>query len=360
MRTGTCKFGASCKYHHPKHQAMASVAPVTLNYLGYPLRPGEKECIYYIKTGQCKFGATCKFHHPQLANVQTPTQSLPPQPQVGPALYPAMQSPSVGSSQQYGVLVARPPLLQSSYPQVPYGPMLLSPGVVSYPSWSPYPGSVSPAASPSAQSATSIYGITQLSPSAPAYTGAYSPLPASTGPSSSSQMEQAFPERPGQPECQYYMKTGDCKFGSSCRYHHPRQLSVPKANVALSPLGLPLRPGAAVCTHYTQRGQCKFGAVCRFDHPIPTAISYSPSASSLADMPVAPYPVGSSLGTLAPSSSSSELNSGSSRDSSSSTRNRNMASSVSTQSGFIGSTFSDDTPAQHSGHLSSSSKSASS
>lgn len=33
---------------------------------------------------------------------------------------------------------------------------------------------------------------------------------------------------------------------------------------------------------------------------------YSPSASSL-DMPVTPYPVGSLLGTLAPSSSSSEL-----------------------------------------------------
>ncbi|OVA15018.1 hypothetical protein BVC80_949g24 [Macleaya cordata] len=36
-------------------------------------------------------------------------------------------------------------------------------------------------------------------------------------------------------------------------------------------------------------------------------LSYSPSASSLADMPVAPYPVGSSLATLAPSSSSSDL-----------------------------------------------------
>lgn len=36
-------------------------------------------------------------------------------------------------------------------------------------------------------------------------------------------------------------------------------------------------------------------------------LSYSPSASSLADMPAAPYPVGSSVGTLAPSSSSSDL-----------------------------------------------------
>ncbi|RVW55725.1 Zinc finger CCCH domain-containing protein 6 [Vitis vinifera] len=48
-------------------------------------------------------------------------------------------------------------------------------------------------------------------------------------------------------------------------------------------------------------------------------LSYSPSASSLADMPVAPYPVGSSMGTLAPSSSSSDLRpeliSGSSKES---------------------------------------------
>ena len=37
MRTGTCKFGASCKYHHPR-QGGGSIAPVSLNYLGYPLR----------------------------------------------------------------------------------------------------------------------------------------------------------------------------------------------------------------------------------------------------------------------------------------------------------------------------------
>ena len=38
MRTGTCKFGATCKYHHPR-QGGGSVAPVSLSYLGYPLRP---------------------------------------------------------------------------------------------------------------------------------------------------------------------------------------------------------------------------------------------------------------------------------------------------------------------------------
>lgn len=100
--------------------------------------------------------------------------------------------------------------------------------------------------------------------------------------------------------------------------------------------------GAPICTHYTQRGQCKFGPACKFDHPM--GMSYSPSASSLADMPVAPYPVGSSIGILAPSSSSSEsrpkLNSGSSKDSSS-TR---MSSSMSTSSGSVGLIFSKSGP----------------
>ncbi|KAF2289201.1 hypothetical protein GH714_029375 [Hevea brasiliensis] len=355
MRTGMCKFGASCKYHHPK-QGGGSVSPVSLNYYGYPLRQGERECTYYVKTGHCKFGATCKFHHPQPANLQIPAQSVAPQvaplppPVAASTLYPTVQSPSVPSTQQYGIVVARPSLLPGSYVQGPYGPMVLSPGVVSYPSWSSYPAPVSPVASHSTQPGVvsgSVYGITQLSPSASAYTGIYQPISTSIGPSSSSQKEHSFPERPGQPECQYYMKTGDCKFGSSCRYHHPPELIAPKTTVLLSPIGLPLRPGAPTCTHYTQRGQCKFGPACKFDHPMGT-LSYSPSASSLADMPVAPYAVGSSIGTLAPSSSSSELRpellSGSSKDSSS-TR---MSSSSSTSSVLVGSTFSKSGPVPYS------------
>ncbi|XP_062012958.1 zinc finger CCCH domain-containing protein 34-like isoform X2 [Rosa rugosa] len=51
MRTGMSKFGATCKYHHPK-QGGGSAAPVSLNYYGYSLRPGERECSYYVKTGQ--------------------------------------------------------------------------------------------------------------------------------------------------------------------------------------------------------------------------------------------------------------------------------------------------------------------
>ncbi|KAF8394528.1 hypothetical protein HHK36_020738 [Tetracentron sinense] len=77
-------------------------------------------------------------------------------------------------------------------------------------------------------------------------------------------------------------------------------------------------------------------------------MSYSPSASSLADIPVAPYPVGSSLATLAPSSSSSELRqeliSGASKDSLS----MRIPSSENTPSGSVGSLFSQSGPVPHS------------
>ena len=56
------------------------------------------------------------------------------------------------------------------------------------------------------------------------------------------QMDNVFPERPDQPECQFYMKTGDCKFGAACKFHHPKERLVPAPNCVLSPLGLPLRP----------------------------------------------------------------------------------------------------------------------
>ncbi|KAI3812705.1 hypothetical protein L1987_17417 [Smallanthus sonchifolius] len=298
MRTGMCKFGASCKYHHPRH-GVGSSSTVPLNVSGYPLRPGEKECSYYVKTGQCKFGVTCKFHHPQpTAIIPSPPPPQAPLPESLPsALYPS----PVASSQPYGVF-ARPPLLPGSYFPGPYSPLLLPPGMVPFPGWNPYQAPVSPAASPSTVGAGPFYAVApHLSPPVPPYTGSYLSMP-----SSSSKKEHSLPERPGEPECQHYLKTGDCKFGSSCRYHHPPEWTVPNTNFVLSPMGLPLRPGAPLCTHYSQKGVCKFGPACKFDHPM-GVLSYSPSASSLADMPVAPYSVGLSVATLAPSSSSSDL-----------------------------------------------------
>lgn len=55
-----------------------------------------------------------------------------------PTLYSDLPSSSV-PSQQYGIVVARPPLPPGSYVQTPYGHVLLPPSMVPFPGWSPYP-----------------------------------------------------------------------------------------------------------------------------------------------------------------------------------------------------------------------------
>lgn len=30
----------------------------------YPDRPGEPDCIYYLRTGSCGYGSNCRFNHP--------------------------------------------------------------------------------------------------------------------------------------------------------------------------------------------------------------------------------------------------------------------------------------------------------
>jgi len=68
------------------------------------------------------------------------------------------------------------------------------------------------------------------------------------------------------------------------------------------------KQGVQPCAFYLQNGHCKFGSTCKFDHPL-GSLSYSPSVSSFIDVPVTPYPVGSLLSQLAPSTTSSELRS---------------------------------------------------
>lgn len=112
-----------------------------LTHCGVLLCQGEKDCSYYMRTGQCKFGVTCKFHHPQPAGIQV---SAPlPLPVPTPVIYPSMQSPSVQSSQQYGLVAGNwsfpgPALVPGSYLQGAHGTMLMPPGMVHFAGWNPY------------------------------------------------------------------------------------------------------------------------------------------------------------------------------------------------------------------------------
>ncbi len=64
----------------------ALLAAAGLAGMTNPIRPGQPDCAFFLKTGTCKFGETCKFNHPPLGTrkpapaVATPT--------IGPVQYP--------------------------------------------------------------------------------------------------------------------------------------------------------------------------------------------------------------------------------------------------------------------------------
>ncbi|CAM8928846.1 unnamed protein product [Rhodiola kirilowii] len=311
LKTGTCKFGSTCKFHHPREKA-GIAGKVTLNILGYPIRPSENECSYYLRTGECKFGSTCKFHHPQPSNMMVSTRSSP--------AYQSVNSPTNPSSQPYPGGVANWPMSSASFIPSPrwqgassYASLILPPGVVSIPGWNAYSGHMGSMSSMEGQhqaaGSNQVYGTSRRSEvtnlgsqgAYPQYRGSAIPVGMYALP-----RDNTFPERPGQPECQFYMKTGDCKFGAVCRFHHPRERVIPVPDCALSSLGLPLRQGEPLCAFYSRYGICKFGPSCKFDHPM-GIFGYNIPMPSSADLPVGQRFLGLSSASAALSLSSDGL-----------------------------------------------------
>ncbi|KAL3849015.1 hypothetical protein ACJIZ3_010897 [Penstemon smallii] len=227
LKTGTCKYGSTCKYHHPKDRKPES--PVLLNNMGLPIRQDAKPCLYYMRTGLCKYGYVCKFNHPQLTTA----------PNVLPVYASAVVPPSSVGEFSTAAL-SNTSYFPSSVVQLPqsYMPVMLSQPQ----GWNTYMGNLSPLP------VTSVL-------TAPASTGQLS-------------VGSYLPERPDQPECRHFMIHGSCKYGSDCKYHHPRERISQLASSSLGPLGLPLRPGLPICSDYSFYGICKYGPTCRYDHPL--------------------------------------------------------------------------------------------
>ncbi|KAH7682318.1 CCCH-type Zn-finger protein [Dioscorea alata] len=216
-KTGTCNFGATCKFHHPKDIQIpstghvnghtgygelalmynrASVPALMHNTKGLPIRPGESDCPFYIKTGSCKYGAACRFNHPERNFA------------FGSAMFP-----SAATSLPFGILNSAANIIQTIDPRLTQATLSMA----------------------------------------------------------------IYPQRPGQIECDFYMKTGHCKFGDRCRYDHPLDRSgaisaatqAGQLNVKLTLAGLPRREGSTVCAYYMKTGTCQFGPTCKYDHPPP-------------------------------------------------------------------------------------------
>lgn len=288
LKTGTCKFGSTCKFNHPRDKAGSAGRTAMLNIAGLPVRPGEKECAYFMRTGNCKYGATCKFHHPQ--PISAPGLQAPP----GYANTPPSPNPSQIPNMPWAPMNRGPLFQHRLHSPAAYQQMVLHPqAMMPLPTWGFQP--LGPPDASQQQLASPNYAFAP-SPDASAIvssynqfnSGASSGIQSSGGVGGGQQRDTTVPERPGQPECAYYIRTGICKYGMSCKFHHPRERGLPPTTTALNPLGLPFRPGAQACTYYLRFGNCKFGVACKFDHPLRDLNAVS---GSLSDMAGGSYPL---------------------------------------------------------------------
>ncbi|KAB1995245.1 hypothetical protein ES319_D13G148900v1 [Gossypium barbadense] len=278
LKTQRCKFGSKCKFNHPKDKLDAPGDSENLTVSGLPERPSEPPCAFYMKIGTCKFGSTCKFNHPKDIQIQLSLQNNVNCEQsdiamkiggISGDIKPALYHNSKG-------LPVRPDEVDC--------PFYLKTGSCKYGSTCRYNhpdrnAFVPPVAlGHSLIASASNLNIGVVNPASSLYQTidprlsqttllAQQTMPTLVG------TQPVYPQRPGQTECDYYMKTGECKFGDRCKFHHPiDRLTTNEASqqaIKLTLAGLPRREGSVHCPYYMKTGTCKYGATCKFDHPPP-------------------------------------------------------------------------------------------
>ncbi|KAM7492867.1 hypothetical protein LguiA_035788 [Lonicera macranthoides] len=293
LKTQRCKFGLRCKFNHPKDKLVPLGALESVDVSILPERPSEPPCTFYTKTGKCKFGATCKFNHPKdsVIPLAQPENGSVGQNEVS-------KHETTGDLNQVKPLFA-PALLHNSKglpvrPGEVDCPFYLKTGSCKYGATCRYNhpdiNAIIPPGVGSAFIASPVpphFNVSVVNPSASVLQTIDPRLTQST----LGMIPAIYPQRPGEIECDFYMKTGECKFGERCKYHHPidrsvQPLSVKEAqqqNVKLTLAGLPRREGSVNCPYYMKTGTCKYGATCKFDHPPPGEVMAmaTPTATSV-------------------------------------------------------------------------------
>ncbi|KAG8069031.1 hypothetical protein GUJ93_ZPchr0005g14386 [Zizania palustris] len=300
ISTGSCSYGLSCNFNHPllkpkpdvsslpSEQGNHGVAEILeLNCVGLPIREGARNCNFYMSNGTCRYGKKCHFNHPEQvidAQFDPPTRwendALPSlqllkkscehanlddiscmkssdHSTLDDTSYSKRSFNHVASDEKSSVLEVLPPnILQMLLPpeKVPLSTEAKVVKVNKDPNWS--------AASDDFAGCCSADCLGGLL---------------------CKQEHVHYPERPGRPECPFYMRFGDCKFGSACKYHHSKD-RFPSRYHSKYPLQgedqveYPERPGEPECPFYMKNGFCKFGVECKFHHPKgPTPSWWSPT-----------------------------------------------------------------------------------
>ncbi|KAJ4731122.1 Zinc finger CCCH domain-containing protein 37 [Rhynchospora pubera] len=347
VNEGRCDNGADCQFYHHRSRRPYEFnlnsrsywqgnheLETELNFLGLPLRPGKNDCPMYMEYGACELSTGCQYNHPNpdpvmaqqntnkefhegdsipsseepADNISSPSCGLPscmepmfyptPKPsfaRIKQMLLPPERPDNNGGNKELQAQLAsleglKDPIKLNStsssssgtgcelleYPERPGEPLCptyMKSGSCKLKSecWYDHPRDHNPKdpAKPPVQS----YGYNRES------------LPTDTKKnmvhsSITSEEESIYPERPGEPECPHYMKHGNCKFGPSCKFNHPKRLqkkappysSFMQASRATSghhteEMEFPERPGEPECSYYMKHGNCKFGSNCIFHHP---------------------------------------------------------------------------------------------
>jgi hypothetical protein len=71
-----------------------------------------------------------------------------------------------------------------------------------------------------------------------------------------------LPSRPGAAACQFFVRTGDCAYGLTCKWDHPD-----RAGPRLNSKGFPMRDNMGDCPFFMKTGDCKFSGSCKWNHP---------------------------------------------------------------------------------------------
>ncbi|KAF8026112.1 hypothetical protein BT93_F2812 [Corymbia citriodora subsp. variegata] len=267
VRNGWCKFGGNCKFSHPLKRTGMGESQV-FQRSGFEEKQekgeylestkqieckGRAECLFYMQHGTCRYGPDCRFHHPD------PTMDGDFSPDKTSAnLAPVGREPkTMGDSDNLRYNGILQEYLASRSLNATFG---------TQPYWE--------------NGLSHVPGISQSSQKALAYPQERA------GHSKGLQPSEEYPQRPGQPECAYFMKTGYCKYRHTCKFHHPKhQVSTVTSNFQTDK-ALPSRSDRRTCRNYAQFGLCKYGSACSFDHPVPEdSGSSSFRIASLGDPP---------------------------------------------------------------------------
>jgi hypothetical protein len=159
-----------------------------------PLRPGEPDCRDYLRTGRCKYGETCKYNHP-------------PDVESGGGVKPA------DPSEPFPIRPTEPPCQYFlKHGTCKFGQTCKFNHPSGYSPMEDVGGSRGGSSLP--PSGHLVFLTTNSSP-------AFMTTDVSSHLLTSSTSVQVLPQRPNEPNCIYYLRNGKCRYGATCKFHHP-------------------------------------------------------------------------------------------------------------------------------------------